>query len=93
MNMREAILAQYDNLSDNPNVMKQAQAERYGLAYVNEKLVRAVSTATCIGYISSEIVLVKDVELRPETASSGKVVALCEPLATQHRRLKKWEMQ
>lgn len=90
--MREAILACYDNLSDNANVMKQAQAERYGLAYVNEKLVRAVSSALYTGYVSSEVVLVKDVELRPETASSGKVVALCEPLATQHRRLKKREM-
>lgn len=90
--MREVVLACYDNLAHNPNVMKQAQAERYGLGYVNEKLVRAVSTALYTGYVSSEVVLVKDVELRPETASSGKVVALCEPLGVQHRRLKKWEM-
>lgn len=94
--MREIILAKYDNMSHNPNVMRLAQAEKYGDAYLEEKLVSRVRMvdAAFHGYVSSEVVQVKEVRVQACTAipTQGRVIAICEPVKVQHRRLKKSEM-
>lgn len=85
--MKEALLAQYNNSSNNPAIMNQAEAEEFGHSYIGERLVSAIGRKLLDGFISLEIVRVTEVKTRPINTVRGHIIALCERLDIKHRSI------